>query len=182
MNFLLSREFGRCVARALVIPEGCEPVWRINAWTPATRKKYSRKGLQYESDVTDAEWKIIEPLLRQPGSGRPRGWADAGNHKMRSIASCVRVCRAFGFDPRGKDTLSLLVEHSAAAWLEPLMEVFLGSSIIADRPVCQVRPHADGDGTSVYGLRQPRASLTIIAGSNFPPGSVYVTPVREASS
>jgi transposase len=44
-------------------------------WTPATRKNYSRNGLRYQSDVTDEEWRVIEPyLLPAKGIGRPRGW------------------------------------------------------------------------------------------------------------
>src|ERR1700736_1139629 len=44
-------------------------------WTPATRKNYSRNGLRYQSDVTDEEWRVIEPYLPPAkGIGRPRGW------------------------------------------------------------------------------------------------------------
>jgi transposase len=44
-------------------------------WTPATRKKYSRNASRYQSDVTDKEWRVIEPLLPGPRTrGRPRGW------------------------------------------------------------------------------------------------------------
>jgi len=44
-------------------------------WSPATREKYSRKAAQYQSDVTDEEWSVIEALLPIPKvRGRPRGW------------------------------------------------------------------------------------------------------------
>ena len=44
-------------------------------WTPTTRRQYSRDGLRYETDVTDAEWALIEPLLPAPRArGRPRRW------------------------------------------------------------------------------------------------------------
>ena len=44
-------------------------------WTTATREKYSRSGLRYQSDVTDVEWGVIEPLLPKPRArGRRRGW------------------------------------------------------------------------------------------------------------
>jgi hypothetical protein len=44
-------------------------------WTPATRKNYSRKGLRYQSDVTDEEWRVIEPYLPPAKvTGRPRAW------------------------------------------------------------------------------------------------------------
>ena len=35
-------------------------------WTTATCEKYSRTGLRYQSDVTDEEWSVIEPLLPNP--------------------------------------------------------------------------------------------------------------------
>jgi transposase len=41
-------------------------------WTPATRRQHSRDGLRYESDLTDAEWELIEPLMpRRCPRGRP---------------------------------------------------------------------------------------------------------------
>ena len=32
-------------------------------WTPATRRQHSREGLRYETDLTDAERAVIEPLM-----------------------------------------------------------------------------------------------------------------------
>jgi hypothetical protein len=32
-------------------------------WTEITRRHYRRAGLRYESDTTDAEWFVMEPLL-----------------------------------------------------------------------------------------------------------------------
>jgi transposase len=44
-------------------------------WTPATRRQHSREGLRYETDVTDGEWAVIEPLMPAPSArGRPRAW------------------------------------------------------------------------------------------------------------
>ena len=42
-------------------------------WTEITRPKYERSELRYASDLTDAEWQVIGPLLpaRKP-FGRPR--------------------------------------------------------------------------------------------------------------
>ncbi len=43
------------------------------AWTEITRPHYVREGQRYASDVTDAEWRLIEPLMPAPSSiGRPR--------------------------------------------------------------------------------------------------------------
>ena len=33
-------------------------------WTEITRRHYKRGGLRYESDTTDAEWFVMEPLCR----------------------------------------------------------------------------------------------------------------------
>jgi transposase len=32
-------------------------------WTTENRKRYERQGLRYPSDVTDAEWALVEPLI-----------------------------------------------------------------------------------------------------------------------
>lgn len=45
-------------------------------WTPTTRQQHSRCGLRYETDLTDAEWDLIEPYLPPPcDCGRPREWS-----------------------------------------------------------------------------------------------------------
>ena len=45
-------------------------------WTPATRRQHSRDGLRYATDLIDAEWTLIEPLLPpSPEYGRPRSWS-----------------------------------------------------------------------------------------------------------
>ncbi len=33
------------------------------AWTEIARQRYCRAGLRYASDLTDAEWALIEPLM-----------------------------------------------------------------------------------------------------------------------
>jgi transposase len=44
-------------------------------WTPMTRQQHSRDHLRYGSDLTDAEWAIIAPLLPPARkTGRPRRW------------------------------------------------------------------------------------------------------------
>src|SRR5215469_9112650 len=34
-----------------------------NMWTEITRPKYERAGRRYSSDLTDAEWRVIEPYM-----------------------------------------------------------------------------------------------------------------------
>ncbi len=44
-------------------------------WTPATRRQHSRADLRYQTDLTDAEWAVIEPLMPEPATGgRPPIW------------------------------------------------------------------------------------------------------------
>ena len=44
-------------------------------WTDTTRRKHARKGLRYSSDLTDAEWAVLEPLLPAVSRlGRPPKW------------------------------------------------------------------------------------------------------------
>ena len=45
-------------------------------WTPATRRQHSRDHLRYGSDLTDAEWEVLAPLVPPPAkTGRPRLWS-----------------------------------------------------------------------------------------------------------
>ncbi len=42
-------------------------------WNETTRKQHARNTGRYESDLTDAEWELLEPLLPPPSRrGRPR--------------------------------------------------------------------------------------------------------------
>jgi hypothetical protein len=53
---------------------GCdEQSTRHNVWTEITRPKYERAGQRYASDLTDAEWALIEPHMPAVKRlGRPR--------------------------------------------------------------------------------------------------------------
>jgi transposase len=44
-------------------------------WTPTSRAQHRREGLRFPSDVTDAEWAVLAPLLPPPSPvGRPPAW------------------------------------------------------------------------------------------------------------
>ena len=44
-------------------------------WTPTTRQQHSRPVKRYQTDLTDAEWRVIAPHLPKPSAtGRPRQW------------------------------------------------------------------------------------------------------------
>ena len=53
-------------------------------WTPDTRAKHDRDDLRYPSDLTDAEWRILAPLLPPPAeTGRHRSWP------MREVMNAI---------------------------------------------------------------------------------------------
>lgn len=53
-------------------------------WNPTARAEHSRAGLRYGSDLTDAEWQLIENFLPGPrGRGRRRRWS------MRQIIEAI---------------------------------------------------------------------------------------------
>jgi len=53
-------------------------------WTPTTRRQHSRAMRRYQTDLTDADWLLIEPYLPAPKpTGRPREW------RMREIINGV---------------------------------------------------------------------------------------------
>lgn len=53
-------------------------------WTDTTRALHARSGLALPTDLTDAEWAKLEPLVPPPAAtGRPRKW------KMRKIIEAI---------------------------------------------------------------------------------------------
>jgi transposase len=45
-------------------------------WTAENRREYERKGLRYPSDLTDAEWALVEPLIPPAKRGGRRRSVD----------------------------------------------------------------------------------------------------------
>jgi transposase len=61
------------------------------AWTKTTRRYYRRDGLRYASDLTDAEWALIEPLMPPPmTTGRPR------KTKLRDVVEAILYMASTG--------------------------------------------------------------------------------------
>ena len=55
-------------------------------WTPTTRQQHSRPVTRYQTDLTDAEWRVIAPHLPKPcATGRPRGLADARDRQRQTL-------------------------------------------------------------------------------------------------
>ena len=60
-------------------------------WSRTTRKHYKRDRRRYESDVTDAEWAIVEPMLPKQGRmGRPR------QTDLREVFNAIQYVLATG--------------------------------------------------------------------------------------
>src|SRR5919202_1581566 len=63
----------------------------VVVWTDENRARYDRRGQRYPSDLTDAEWIILEPLLPvAQGCGRPRV------HGLREIMNGIRYVQRYG--------------------------------------------------------------------------------------
>src|SRR6266851_173337 len=57
-------------------------------WTEITRRKYEREGQRYASDVTDAEWALIEPHMPAAKPlGRPR------DTELRDVVDAICISR-----------------------------------------------------------------------------------------
>ena len=58
-----------------MIRQGCDISDEPIEWTPTNRRQHNRGELRYGSDLTGAEWAILEPLLPAPApTGRKRAW------------------------------------------------------------------------------------------------------------
>jgi transposase len=56
----------------------------MTMWTPITRQYHTRCAARYQTDLTDGEWRLLEPLVPASlAAGRPRKWA------MREIVNAI---------------------------------------------------------------------------------------------
>ena len=63
------------LAPAMISRDYSEPTFGFAMWTPTTRQQHSRPVTRYQTDLTDAEWRVIAPHLPKPcPRGRPREW------------------------------------------------------------------------------------------------------------
>lgn len=80
-------EFGMKACRAgqpaqIVIRLGCNTLDETSVWTPTTRRQHGPVGLRYGSGLIDAEWMMLQPLLRTRNilCGRPIGFKRLARH------------------------------------------------------------------------------------------------------
>ena len=50
-----------------------QPTFGFAMWTPTTRQQHSRPVTRYQTDLTDAEWRVIAPHSRSPAQLAGRG-------------------------------------------------------------------------------------------------------------
>ena len=68
-------------------------------WTEITRRKYERDGWRYASDVTDAEWALMEPYMPATKPlGRPR--ETALRAVLDAILYIARTCSQWRMLPK----------------------------------------------------------------------------------
>ena len=60
------------------------------AWSETTREKYSRSSERYESDMTDEEWLLIDPLLPTPREAGPSPHRRSPRDLQRRSITCWR--------------------------------------------------------------------------------------------
>ena len=101
-------------------------------WTPATRKKYTRPSTRYQTDLTDAEWRVIEPLLPPAKTtGRPRKWP------MREICNAIFYLLGTGCQwrqmPRDLPPWSTVYRWFAAWRDSAVLERINHALVMADR-------------------------------------------------
>ena len=76
-------------------------------WTAATRAQHCRKTSRYRTNLTDEEWRVIEPQLPAANSTeRPRTWP------MREIINGIfLLCEAGGLSVASAAEQFAAVEH-----------------------------------------------------------------------
>ena len=72
-----------------VIPKGFLNQRGVAMWTPTTREQHSRTVTRYQTDVTDAEWRVIMPHLPNPAHGSAARLADARDRQRDLLCDAV---------------------------------------------------------------------------------------------
>ena len=95
-------------------------------WTDTTRKQFARSGLRLPSDLTDAEWAVLEPLFpARSHRGRPPLWSyrqivEAQLYLLRGgLAMADAATRSVPADDHGAALLLPLARHGIMALDQP---------------------------------------------------------------
>ena len=86
---------------------------RHKMWTETTRQKYEREGQRYASDLTDAEWALIEPHMPAlKRLGRPR------ETELRAVLDAILYIARTGCQWRMLPKDFPAVHHGARLFLQ----------------------------------------------------------------
>src|SRR3954469_15228016 len=69
-------------------------------WTAADRERYGRDGLRSPSDLTDAEWALIAPLIRPAKRGGRRRSVDVPEVMNGLLSVLETACQGRHLPPR----------------------------------------------------------------------------------
>ena len=130
-------------------------------WTETTREKYERNTGRYASDLTDGEWKLIEPFLPLPRKiGRPRRFAAWLGLTPRANSSGGKA-RLGGISKMGDQYLRRLLVNGMTSQLR------------------WVRLHPDAHPWAAGLLRRKPAKLVAVAMANKAARIAWVVMTRD---
>jgi hypothetical protein len=99
---------------------------------------------RYPSDLTDAHWALIQPLLLKPGTGgRPK------KQPRRRVNAILYLVRS---GHRGAGALVALVSSCTSAWAAPRMRSWIRAA---------VRPGVEPGSSSEVHTRSPRGAMPL---------------------
>ncbi len=101
-------------------------------WTPTTRERSSRTSPRSETDLTHAEWALIEPHLPGAcGRGRPRSWCL--REILNGIFSVLRGGIAWRLLPKDLPPWQSVYRWFATWRASGLFETINHALVMADR-------------------------------------------------
>src|SRR6266850_1442936 len=105
---------------------------RHRMWTEITRRKHEREGQRYASDVTDAEWALIEPHMPAAKPlGRPR------DTELRDVVDAILYTARTGCQwrmlPKDFPPFTTVVCWSGPRCTPPMSKIAMGPGL-SSRP------------------------------------------------
>jgi transposase len=149
-------------------------------WTSTTRQQHSRPAARYQTDLTDKEWRLIEPHLPAAlKTGRPRAWP------MREIGNAIFSVLRGGIAWR---LLPSDFPPWSTVYLSPVRGLSRRFGVREDQP----RPGHGGSGRSTspgcsFSTEPPRRpsllpSMSSLTGSRDPSDAAMAGVARRALS
>ena len=127
-------------------------------WTPTTRRQHSRANLRYETDLTDAEWAVIAPLMPEPAScGRPPVWTT--RKILNAIFYVLRGGIAWRMIPKDLAPRSTTFGYFARWRDDGLFGRINHTLVMADRVLRQAQQPLRRGSVLVHGVPRWRTAL-----------------------